>query len=300
MKRNKTLTVYILGAFCAVAALFGALCIYLGAKTEYNPALGYFERDSVFAPALYVTLALCAAAAIAAWVLFARTKAADKPIPQKRNLTVVSFGLIGIVIAADFIEDIVYYFGTVTVKYAYMHYFMWILGAVAAAFMVICAVSGKSNDPKHSIGYFTVPLFLAAKILIVYFDRSVAVNSPVKMLIHVSLICFMLMFTAEAGISLGRGNIFPRWIFTLVISLSIGGACGIGALAVNITGINFPGITVCDAAMITAFALYAALRLLCVNAMETEECVKKADTAEKTDSDNCADSKGEAESNKRT
>ena len=281
MKRTKKIQIYILCAFCAAAAFFGAFCLYFGAKTEYNPALGYFDKGSVFAVALYLSLALGAAAGIVSWVLFARLKCADKPIPQKNVLTVISCVLISGGIAADCIEDAVEFFGAVSVKYSYIHYIMWILGAAAAVLMLVCAVPGKSNNPVHSLGYFVVPLFLASKILIIYFDRSVAVNSPVKMISQVSLICFMLMFTAETGISLGRGNIFPRWLCTLCISAAVGGVGGIGALAVCLAGINFPGITLCDAAMMTAFSLYAFLRLISVPSMEISPCRKAAGNAGK-------------------
>ena len=284
MKRTKINQIYILCAFCAALALFGAFCLYFGVKSEYNPALGYFDKGSVFAAAVYLSLALGAAAGIVSWVLFARLKCADKPIPQKNVLTVISCVLISAGIAADCIEDAVEFFGAVSVKYSYMHYIMWILGAAAAVLMLVCAVPGKSNNPVHSLGYFAAPLFLASKILIIYFDRSVAVNSPAKMISQFSLICFMLMFTAETGISLGRGNIFPRWLGTLCISTAVGGVGGIGSLALCLEGINFPGITLCDAAMMTAFALYAFLRLISVPAMEVLPCKKSDGKAGKTQS----------------
>ena len=284
MKRTKINQIYILCAFCAALALFGAFCLYFGVKSEYNPALGYFDKGSVFAAAVYLSLALGAAAGIVSWVLFARLKCADKPIPQKNVLTVISCVLISAGIAADCIEDAVEFFGAVSVKYSYMHYLMWILGAAAAVLMLVCAVPGKSNNPVHSLGYFAAPLFLASKILIIYFDRSVAVNSPAKMISQFSLICFMLMFTAETGISLGRGNIFPRWLGTLCISTAVGGVGGIGSLALCLAGINFPGITLCDAAMMTAFALYAFLRLISVPAMEVLPCKKSDGKAGKTQS----------------
>lgn len=284
MKRTKKNQIYILCAFCAALALFGAFCLYFGVKSEYNPALGYFDKGSVFAAAIYLSLALGAAAGIVSWALFARLKCADKPIPQKNVLTVISCVLISAGIAADCIEDAVEFFGAVSVKYSYMHYIMWILGAAAAVLMLVCAVPGKSNNPVHSLGYFAAPLFLASKILIIYFDRSVAVNSPAKMISQFSLICFMLMFTAETGISLGRGNIFPRWLGTLCISTAVGGVGGIGSLALCLAGINFPGITLCDAAMMTAFALYAFLRLISVPAMEVLPCKKSDGKADKTQS----------------
>ena len=284
MKRTKINQIYILCAFCAALALFGAFCLYFGVKSEYNPALGYFDKGSVFAAAVYLSLALGAAAGIVSWVLFARLKCADKPIPQKNVLTVISCVLISAGIAADCIEDAVEFFGAVSVKYSYMHYIMWILGAAAAVLMLVCAVPGKSNNPVHSLGYFAAPLFLASKILIIYFDRSVAVNSPAKMISQFSLICFMLMFTAETGISLGRGNIFPRWLGTLCISTAVGGVGGIGSLALCLAGLNFPGITLCDAAMMTAFALYAFLRLISVPAMEVLPCKKSDGKAGKTQS----------------
>ncbi len=284
MKRTKINQIYILCAFCAALALFGAFCLYFGVKSEYNPALGYFDKGSVFAAAIYLSLSLGAAAGIVSWVLFARLKCADKPIPQKNVLTVISCVLISAGIAADCIEDAVEFFGAVSVKYSYIHYIMWILGAAAAVLMLVCAVPGKSINPVHSLGYFAAPLFLASKILIIYFDRSVAVNSPAKMISQFSLICFMLMFTAETGISLGRGNIFPRWLGTLCISTAVGGVGGIGSLALCLAGINFPGITLCDAAMMTAFALYAFLRLISVPAMEVLPCKKSDGKAGKTQS----------------
>lgn len=284
MKRTKKNQIYILCAFCAALALFGAFCLYFGVKSEYNPALGYFDKGSVFAAAIYLSLALGAAAGIVSWALFARLKCADKPIPQKNVLTVISCVLISAGITADCIEDAVEFFGAVSVKYSYIHYIMWILGAAAAVLMLVCAVPGKSNNPVHSLGYFAAPLFLASKILIIYFDRSVAVNSPAKMISQFSLICFMLMFTAETGISLGRGNIFPRWLGTLCISTAVGGVGGIGSLALCLAGINFPGITLCDAVMMTAFALYAFLRLISVPAMEVLPCKKSDGQADKTQS----------------
>ena len=79
--------------------------------------------------------------------------------------------------------------------------------------------------------------------------------------------------------SLGRGAIFSRWIFTLCASVSVAGGTGFGALALLIAGVNFPGINICDAAMLSALALYCVCRLFSLADADIEKRVgrKKKD-----------------------
>ncbi len=261
MSKVKKLQLYCIAAAATVAAAAGAAFLYFGVYGEYNPALGYFSSDSVFAPALYICLSAGVAAGIVGWVLFSRSALPDRPLRQNAAVNIAICVIAAAAVAADCIYDIGNTVGNISVKYAYMHYILWMLGAAAAVLMFLCAVPGRSNDPVHSLGFFMMPLFLAAKVLVIYFDRSVAVNSPAKVLFQLSLVCLLLAYTAEAGVSLGRGAIFSRWIFTLCASVSVAGGTGFGALALLIAGVNFPGINICDAAMLSALALYCVCRL---------------------------------------
>lgn len=307
MKSNKSL-LYFAAADIAFSVLASAM-LFLGGKNEFQPEYGYFVNGSVFSVALY--LAVCAGCVLGAviWALCRKQRAPGRILPSLAAMPALSV-LCAAAILAITVSDILFS-GTETVdKFVIIRYISRILSVPAAAALLMSAFTGKKAPSALGclLGFFT-PLFFASKVLVDYFNHTTAVNSPVKILCQITYLSFMLLFTAEEGISLGRSKIYPRYLFTLFASAVLGISAGAGGLLLSVFGVSFP-VSPEDSVLFLCTALYAAGRLFAAcngyalqgsdGFLATEESGTSSSTADKSsdksvengvenDSDNGAD-----------
>lgn len=265
MERIRTnITAYCLFAVSILTAVLGAVSFFLAFGTEFDTSIGHFERNSVWSVVLYCAMGAGVICAAAAWILNAKKRAAEDGTVGNRITHTVVYSLCSAAVFASTVADLVLFFMSVSEDPAAsgtMHYIIWALGFISGTCLLIDALPGRYDAPQRALAGFAAPLFLASKVLAIYFDSTVAVNSPLKLVMQLSLLSFMLMMTSESGISLGRAQIYPRRMFTLCASLSVGGAVGIGMLVLFISGKALPMGNAFDAAMYLSFAVFAAVKL---------------------------------------
>ena len=301
MEKNKKIQIYCLLAASFVIGMFGAVCLYLGITGEYNDAMGYFNTDSLFAPVVYCCLVGGPLLGVAGWIIFRDHRAPDKALPG---------GIVAIAVSCVSAAMILY--STVSDMMSYIHavpgtlqgvtVITWILSFLAAASLLVSAFFAKGGEtvkPLVSLLAFTPVLYCTSEVLLLYFDQSIAVNSPIKFICQLAYLSYMLVFTAEAGLSLGKGNIFPRYIFTLCASVAIGGACSVAAALATATGAECVAIVGVDCVAKLGLFFYVCMRLVFVANIEAKEekkppkAVKKQkkadDTAENIDEAPLAD-----------
>ncbi len=135
-----------------------------------------------------------------------------------------------------------------------------LLSLPAAASMVMNALSGKRNAPLLTgLGFFPV-LWFAVSLLRLYFDRSSAINDPVRILSQISLAALMLFFLIELRTRVGKPRIGYSVASAAVASL-LGITYSASALIARLTGTDVLGgdLLLCCAEL--CLSLYALLRL---------------------------------------
>jgi len=262
MEKNKKLQIYCLLAATFIIGLIGAVCLHLGIANEYDDSMGHFAADSVFAPAMYFCLAAGPAFGIAAWILFRRNHASDRSLWSSLPARIASGAAAALVAVSVFLEIngatytaafIESAGGLITASRA--------LGVLTAGSLLLNAFfSGKGpSKPLLSLLSFAPVLYCAVKILILYFDQSVAVNSPVKFICQLAYVSYMLVFTAQTGLSLGRGQIFARYLFTLCCGVCIGGAASVAFMCLNLAKVSCAAVSAFDFYGLFGMFLYSCV-----------------------------------------
>ena len=237
MERNEKLKIYCLWAASLILGVFGAVCLFIAIKGEYDNALGYFSADSVFSLAVYCCLAAGAVFGAAGYVFFKKHSAPDRALPGGAFVVIASCVSAALILFSTVYEVMLYAMDGAESVHAVV-LASWVLGVLCALSLICTALFAKSGTVKAWISLlsFAPALYCASQVLILYFDQSVAVNSPIKIICQLSYIAVMLVFCTETGLSLGKGKIFARYIFSLCAAVTICGVCALAAAAVLVSG----------------------------------------------------------------
>lgn len=259
------------GAVSLLLCLFGALCMFLAVRGEYDNAMGHFERDALFATAVYGCMIAAVCVCIASRVLLGKLKAPDKALPRNLLLSIVS-AVVGSVVlfttVMRFMETI-----DTGAKMDVFAIASIVLGFASGAYFYISAFSKTEGriSPWESLLSFAPVLFFAAEVLLYYFDTSVAVNSPIKTFAQFIYLTYMLAFCAQTAVELGKGTSFARYAALLSLGISIGGSFSLASLALTLLGPECTLFTGREAFLRFAVFAYLCVRfilLLKVNACE--------------------------------
>lgn len=239
MEKNRRTQIYCLFLAALFLGLFGAICLYIGIATEYNDAMGHFDVGSIFAPVVYCAITAGPVLGIVGWIVFRKHVAPDRALPRsiatKATAVFAAVSVLVVAVVDTFSASSV---GPINV--------FSLATAVFAAGSFVCDeffVNGKKNDAWRSLLSFSTTLYCASRVLILYFDQTVAVNSSVKLICQLSYLAFMLVCTARTGITLGRGHLLPRYIFALSCAMAAGGVCAVAATVCTLTGTQCVAIT---------------------------------------------------------
>ena len=289
MEKNRKIQIYCLLAASLVIGLFGAACLFLGIFGEYNDALGYFNTNSLFAPVVYCCMAAGPVLGLVGAVMLRDYRAPDSVLPG-RMLSKVAYllGAFAVIVgtAADIAAKVMAENVVITLPDA----LSWLLGAVSVAALVISSFNtdgGKVKAVVSLMGFATV-FYCVSKVLALYFDQSVAVNSPIKFICQAAYLSYMLVFTAEVGLSLGKGEMYSKYVFALCTAVAVGGICSVAAVVTTVTGVACASFTGIDAVAKLGLFLYAALRLFLVTKMEVTKAEKTAKGSKKKKNDESA------------
>lgn len=279
----KSKLIFCIAVICTALVLAGAALLFICTDAGFDADLGYFNADNVYVYVLYAVLAAGVVAGIVLWIAERKQVPVNRALPGSAVVSVMAV-LCGIGMIASSVPGFAAKFGTAPEEYDVISYVSYGLSVLAAVSLFITAARGRkeATAPVCVMAFFPA-LFFASKVLVEYFDRDVAVNSPVKILTQIVFISFMLMFTAEAGLILGRGQIYSRYLFVLSASAVLGGAAGLGALILAGVGIGYPVFEEMSLLMFVT-ALYAAGRLYACAYTEAE--TKTAETPPEENKEN--------------
>ena len=283
MKNNRKIQIYCLLGASLIIGLFGAVCLFLGILGEYNDAMGYFNVDSLFAPVVYCCLAAGPVLGAVGAVIFKDLKAPDKALPGG-ILSKAAYFLAAVSILVGIVSDVmgkVDPMGAIQLNSADM--VSLFMGVISVTVLVMLGLKKGEENAKAVVslmGFATV-FYCVSKVLTLYFDQSVAVNSPIKFICQAAYLSYMLVFTAEVGLSLGKGEMYSKYIFALCTAVAVGGTCSMASALTTVSGASCASFTGIDAITKVGLFLYAAVRLYLVMGMDLTAIDKKEKAAKK-------------------
>ncbi len=120
---------------------------------------------------------------------------------------------------------------------------MLILAIPTAAYLVLSAMTRRSDLPLlKALGFFPV-LFLAVCLLRIYFDVTSAINDPMKLLLQLSLAALMLAFLAELRSLVGKpGRRFRLASAAAALLLGVASSGSMLALEIRSLASSAPGL----------------------------------------------------------
>ncbi len=259
MKKSKKMLVLIFAICSVVIAAAGGVLLTWAIAGEYDVTIGHFDADAVLAPVSYGIMAAGVVLAAVLAVLSGKSK-----IKSGKNAGVfLSFSSVFAAILL-FASVIFGFFGSsVSVDSGY-NVFMWlsnILGIAGAVSLFIFALSGSYRTGTGNVLSFCLPIYFIMRTLILYFDKTVAINSPVKVITQIAFIVFALFTTFDAGVYVGKEKMLPRYLFGCVAAVTVGGTVSLAALVSQFIVEGCFELSAVDTCMMFAFFLLACAKL---------------------------------------
>lgn len=133
---------------------------------------------------------------------------------------------------------------------------MTLLSIPTAAYLIISAVTKSEEKPAlTALGFFPV-LWTAVCLLRIYFDRTSAINNPVKIFSQMALAAVMLFFLSELRIRVGKPVMRVYLAFSGAAAM-LGFSYSVSLIAAYLSGVGGLSGDVLLAVVILLCAVYA-------------------------------------------
>lgn len=107
----------------------------------------------------------------------------------------------------------------------------------AGVYLILSAITRRTDDKRLTIlGFFPV-IWLAMCLIRIYFDRTSAINDPLKILLQISLAAIMLYFLTELRARVGKPGYRTHYVIGM-ISVLLGAASSVSMLALRLNGVS--------------------------------------------------------------
>jgi len=258
-------------------AALGFALILLAAFTEYDVSIGQFEHNSVFAPSAY---AVCILGVIcgAACAFLCR----GYRISHGKNAGVfLSFAsaLCAILMLATVVLTFVENIPTAFADFTTVNYLCMISGLLGSAALVLFVFYGSYRTTASQLLSFCIPVYFIFETLIQYFDKTVSINSPLKILVQLAFVSFALFTAFDSGVYIGKKKMLPKYAFACITAVVMGGSVSLATLVCQFTHPECFDISVVESCMACAFFLLAAAKLHHIAfAIKPEKKEKPAET----------------------
>ena len=231
--RPKTFVI-ILSSIAAAFAVGGAILMFLAMTNDFDASIMHFEYGSAFAGAAFAVCVMSVALAAGGFFMSTNRIAYDDGA-KFSSITVFISTLAGL-------TCLLYAFvairgGLPETKIA-VYIAEIVFSILSAAFFLMKAAGVFEKKPAFSLTGLFPALMCAFALLRVYFDSNEPLNSPLKIYQIVMLVTFMLYFTAESGISIGRPKMSRKFTFASLTAISIGGMISISRVASRVADVD--------------------------------------------------------------
>lgn len=219
---QRALKIFGIAAFSA-AAVCAALSI-ISRLFFFDAAIGYFEADAPV-PVSYMALAGICALLAAVFCFAPRIRlspAAQKnPLPVRIGAFFVALALLYGV--ANSVQTLFYVISDSYVIWDFTTALTLIapimFPSVACVYFFCLGAFGSTGHTFATVGVTFMIFHLALAIMDTYFNVEIAMNSPIKILLHVALISFILLLICEIRALLGGArpslHLFSATVSTL-------------------------------------------------------------------------------------
>lgn len=260
---NRTKSTLFFAIAISLTLVAGAF-LSLAVTTEYESILGHFMRGAMFAPAVYVT---CGAAFICGIISFILLRRTEIDCTVKAGIfpcfthALTAF----MTVAAIAFEYLTAPEADASVNAGYsvslinIAYYIFALGTCAAFLMY--GFSGAYKSAAAKLLSFCPVIYCAIKTLMLYFDESIAVNGPLKIMCQLAYVSLMLMFVCDSGLAVKKENIFGRFYMCTLWAVVMSGAVSAASLAAHIMNIKSFELSLAETCLLTAFFLTALSKL---------------------------------------
>ncbi len=256
--KNKNKLIYGLGIASAALGVLGFLFLLIAVLKEYDVSIGHFAKGAVLAPIAY---GICIVGVIAA--VFAGFVTKDFKIMHGKNAGVfLSFtsALSAILMIASVILTYVEYtsngYSLTTINYLSV-----LFGIMGAAALILFLFYGAYRTQASQLLSYAIPVYFIFETLVQYFDKTTAINSPLKILSQLAFVSYAVMTTFDCGLYIGKKNILPKYIFACMASITLGTAVSLTIIVCQFVKPESCNITVVESCLACAFALLAAAKL---------------------------------------
>lgn len=256
MNRSKSKTILIVFAAAALAlALGGATLLFFAMENDYDDLIRHFNFGSVFA---FAACAVCVAGAVIAAVsYFMPIKNLSFNIGKKYTFGGIFTSTIAGGMFLTFAVHCIR--GGVPVIKKGLFFGEIVLSILAAAYFFFKIIGYTEKHPALSLASLFPALASAFILLNIYYNLEDPLNSPLKIYEIVMLCTFMLFFTAEAGVGIGKPKMSRKYAFAGIALISSGGMVVFSRLAARIVDVDRFDFDLVTLVLYFAIWLYAVV-----------------------------------------
>lgn len=261
---SRKMLVPVMAIVSVCLAALGFALILLASITEYDVSIGHFANKSVFAPLAYAVcvIGVIAAAACAFLCRGSRLSHGKNAGVFLSFASALSAILMLASVVLTFVEKVSDNSipGT-AVNLGTVHYLSMLFGVLGSAALVLFVFYGSYRTRASQVLSFCIPVYFIFETLIQYFDKTTAINSPLKVLVQLAFVSYAVFTTFDAGVYIGREKILPRYVFACMAAVVVGGSVSLAALVCQFVRPQCFTLSVVESCMACAFFLLAAAKL---------------------------------------
>ena len=245
-------------ALSVAISLAGAAMLYLAMERELDFDLKHFAVSTTFAT---IAASLCGAGFLSAVAgAFVVPKGLDLSVGNRDSVPgIISSVFAGCMCALSFVFTVWKGMpesgkakpGLILAEVSFT--------VLAAVYFILRGSGLFIKKPALALSGLLPALMSAFALLNLYFDENDPLNAPLKIYRTIMIATFMLFFTAEAGISIGRPKMNGKFVFASLFTISSGGIIALSRLLARITDPDHFGYDVIEVSLFAALWLYALI-----------------------------------------
>lgn len=259
MKSAKRSLVLCFGIASVIIAVIGAFSLILAALKDYESDIGHFTNGSVYTTIFYSVMILSIVMGAVLALLCRKAQASHgKSAGMFLNFSSAVAGFITIAtVVFDYYQNSFRLEGSHSILVILSSAF----GILGAAALILFAFIGSYRSTVANLLSFCPVLYFITRTLIMYFEKSVAINGDLKIILQLTFLAYALAMLFDSSMYLGKKNMLPKLLFSLIPAIIIGGSVSVAAISVYALRPEAFNISLADGCMLCAFFLLSAAKL---------------------------------------
>lgn len=263
---SKKMLIPVMAIVSVCLAALGFAFILIAALTEYDVSIGHFENNAIFAPLAYGACGLgIISAAVSAFLCrgnrLSRGKNAGVFLSFASALSAILMLASVVLTFVDNISAASEAISGSAMRLGMVHYLSMIFGVLGSAALVLFVFYGSYRTNVSQVLSFCIPVYFVFETLIQYFDKTTAIDSPLKVLVQLAFVSYAVFTTFDSGVYLGKEKMLPKYVFSCMAAVVVGGTVSLATLVCQFVRPECFDISVVESCMSCAFFVLAAAKL---------------------------------------